>query len=284
MKETMKTHDELDTRRRLTHEFTELLHTAANERTLTWSGTAADLMEAAHIAYEYGVERSPSGQLYQFTQLARRACTALHVRLPPHPKRTAWQARRRKGVRQQTLLERYRHSPTLTIHVRRTATPVNPYTYNQPPRQHQQQETMENKEEKTMLTEHFSLPEMVRSGVALQQNIDNQPSTEAVDNLRQLCRHVLEPLRRRFGRIIISSGYRSPRLNKAVGGVANSQHLRGEAADIHISDAEQGRRMYDFLRRETDFDQLIFEHNMYNGCRWLHVSNTRRRPNRHQAL
>ncbi|MBQ7870387.1 MAG: peptidase M15 [Prevotella sp.] len=135
----------------------------------------------------------------------------------------------------------------------------------------------------TLLTEHFSLEEMVRSGVAIRRKIDNSPSPSDVERLRQLCVHVLEPVRRRFGVTRISSGYRSAALNDAVGGVATSQHLRGEAADIHISDMETGRRIYDYIRRNLDFDQLLFEHRMSNGCRWLHVSYTTRRPNRRQA-
>ena len=135
----------------------------------------------------------------------------------------------------------------------------------------------------TLLTEHFSLEEMVRSGVAIRRKIDNSPSPSDVERLRQLCVHVLEPVRRRFGVTRISSGYRSAALNDAVGGVASSQHLRGEAADIHISDMETGRRIYDYIRRNLDFDQLLFEHRMSNGCRWLHVSYTTRRPNRRQA-
>ena len=137
--------------------------------------------------------------------------------------------------------------------------------------------------EHTMLSEHFSLEEMTRSGVALSRGIDNTPSPEAVENLRLLCLNVLEPVRRRFGAVRVTSGYRCPELNKAVGGAPLSQHLRGEAADIHIADMEVGRKIYDFVRQNTDFDQMLFERRQSNGCRWLHLSYTTRRPNRRQA-
>ena len=134
-----------------------------------------------------------------------------------------------------------------------------------------------------MLSEHFSLEEMTRSGEALRRKISNVPTAEQTESLRQLCLNVLEPVRRRFGATRITSGYRCPELNEAVGGVADSQHIRGEAADIHLSNMEVGRKMFDFIRLHTDFDQLLFERRMKGGCRWLHVSYTTRRKNRREA-
>jgi len=123
-----------------------------------------------------------------------------------------------------------------------------------------------------MYSPHFSKQEMQRSGMAIRLGIENQPGREEEENLRQLCLNVLEPLRMRFGRIIITSGYRSNALNKAVGGSFNSQHIRGEAADIHIPNEATGRRYYLFIKHTLVFDQLLFEHRMRNGCMWLHVS------------
>lgn len=142
---------------------------------------------------------------------------------------------------------------------------------------------MENQNQTVMLSEHFSLEEMTRSGVAVSKGIDNRPAEADIERLRQLCVNVLEPVRRRFGVTRITSGFRSAELNAAVGGVESSQHLCGEAVDIHVSDMEVGRKMYDFIRRNLDFDQLLFEHRMSNGCCWLHVSYTCRRNNRRQA-
>ena len=123
-----------------------------------------------------------------------------------------------------------------------------------------------------MLTAHFSLREMYASGTAIRLGIENVPDEAVIKRLQQLCERVLEPLRQRFGVIRITSGYRCERLNRAVGGVKNSQHLRGEAADIHVSDIEVGRKMFRFIKENLEFDQLLFEHIRENGVCWLHVS------------
>lgn len=90
------------------------------------------------------------------------------------------------------------------------------------------------------LSPHFRLNEFVASGTAIRHNIDNTPREEHVERLKALCENVLEPLRRRFGVIRITSGYRCEELNTKVGGAAGSQHLRGEAADINVSGRSGG--------------------------------------------
>ena len=85
-----------------------------------------------------------------------------------------------------------------------------------------------------LLSDNFTLAEFVRSATAERHRISNLPRWEHVLALRNLCQNVLQPLRNRFGRIIINSGYRCERLNELVHGVGNSQHMRGEAADIYI--------------------------------------------------
>ena len=123
------------------------------------------------------------------------------------------------------------------------------------------------------LSPHFRLGEFTRSITAERLGISNEPGYEQLLAMKHLCREVLEPLRRYHGAPIrITSGYRSPALNDAVGGVGCSQHLLGEAADLSVPSEEVARQWFQFLVRHTDFDQLLFEHSARLGSRWLHVS------------
>ena len=126
----------------------------------------------------------------------------------------------------------------------------------------------------TPVTMHFSIEEMYASDTAKRLGIDNKPSTQKMINLVYLCAFVLEPLRVAMGKPIkISSGYRCERLNKAVGGVYNSQHLKGQAADLCIDgDIQKGRKWFEYIRKHLPFDQLIWEKNPKTGSCWVHVS------------
>ena len=121
------------------------------------------------------------------------------------------------------------------------------------------------------LTEHFSLEELTRSDTATARGLVNDPSVAAISNLQHLCQEVLEPLRQHVGvPVRINSGYRSREVNNAVGGVANSQHLTGEAADIRIPDVETGLEWLLWIHSHCLFDQLLFETNGHSY--WIHVS------------
>lgn len=134
------------------------------------------------------------------------------------------------------------------------------------------------------LTDHFTLSELTRSETAENKHIDNTPSQEVVDNLRALCRNVLEPARVAFGSpIYITSGYRCPALNKAVGGKPTSQHLRGEAADLQVKGVRNLKRLYNAIKEHGVFDQLLYETNK-SGAKWIHVSYTSYGRNRRQAI
>ena len=117
---------------------------------------------------------------------------------------------------------------------------------------------------------YFSLAELIHSATAKRLNIDNTPTFEIVDNLNRLADY-LDNIREKLGKpILVSSGYRCPVLNKAVGGVANSQHQKGLAADLVCADMESLEKV---LRETGGFDQLIKEHRKgFSNSFWFHVS------------
>lgn len=128
------------------------------------------------------------------------------------------------------------------------------------------------------LSKHFSLWEFTASQTATRLGIDNTPTDEHLDNLIQLCQFVLEPIREQFGPVHVSSGYRSPQLNVAVGGSTTSQHCNGQAADIEIPGLDNCD-LANWIANNLDFDQLILEfHNHQKGPNdgWVHVSYTSR--------
>ena len=148
------------------------------------------------------------------------------------------------------------------------------------------------------LSKHFTLNEFTSSMTARKLGINNEAPESVVENLRNLCIQVLEPLRQHVGvPITITSGYRCAQLNAMVGGGKNSQHKFGEAADIHLpltdaewfdglrhTDMETARKWFNWLRDNTDYDQLIMETS--NGKEfWIHVSCRRDQSrNRHQVI
>lgn len=136
------------------------------------------------------------------------------------------------------------------------------------------------------LTPHFKLSEFTKSSTASARGIDNTPNDEQVKNLKALCENVLEPLRQYFNvPIIIGSGFRCPKLNAAVGGVKNSQHQTGEAADIHIPDEATGKRWFVWLMDNVHFDQLIWEKSTPTSKHhWIHVSFSNSRKQRMQVI
>lgn len=120
---------------------------------------------------------------------------------------------------------------------------------------------------------YFTIPELCASSIARQRGIDNTPPASVVGALQTLITRMLNPIRQIYGEpIIVSSGYRCPELNRAVGGVTNSQHLKGEAADLQ----GQGKTKAELIRMcraaltVGGYDQLIFE--SVGDSLWLHVS------------
>ena len=129
---------------------------------------------------------------------------------------------------------------------------------------------------------YFTLDEMIHSDTADRLCIDNTPTGDAIDNLDRLVTRVLDKLRDGWGRpIIVTSGYRCKELNAAVGGARNSQHLKGQAADIISDDFEEFRGFVRRWCKDNEFDQCIFEHG--GGREWVHISYVEGR-NRRQIL
>lgn len=130
------------------------------------------------------------------------------------------------------------------------------------------------------LSKFFTLSEMIKSDTAEKNGIDNTPYPRHIKAMRRLCADLLDPIREAVGRPVhVTSGYRCRALNTAVNGSRNSQHIRGEAADIHVKGMTP-RQLYDFiLTLDLEFDQIIDEFG-----EWVHISYTVKRPNRKQAL
>lgn len=113
---------------------------------------------------------------------------------------------------------------------------------------------------------YFTLKELCVTNTG----INNFPTWQTVDNLKILVTDLLDPLRIKWGKpLIVSSGYRCPEVNKAVGGVNNSQHLEGRAVDLDIGTIEDNKKLFEFIATSgLAFDQLILE----NKGQWVHVS------------
>ena len=124
------------------------------------------------------------------------------------------------------------------------------------------------------LSKNFSLKEMTKSQTALRRGIDNEPGDEEQANLQQLCEQVLQKVRDHFGKpVTVNSGYRSPELNKAIGGSTTSDHCKGMAADIEIPGVSN-YEIADWIKSNCEFRQLILE--FYTpgvpDSGWVHVS------------
>jgi len=124
------------------------------------------------------------------------------------------------------------------------------------------------------LTQHFTLEEMTKSQTASRKGIDNTAPPEVVENLKALCENVLEKIRIHFGKpLSINSGYRGPKLNKAIGGAKNSQHMTGQAADIEMVGMDN-KILFCWIKDNLEFDQLILEYYKPGipDSGWVHVS------------
>lgn len=130
-------------------------------------------------------------------------------------------------------------------------------------------------------SEFFKLAEFTRSATADRLHINNYPTKEVVENIQYGVDMVLDPLRRLYKKpIVIGSGFRCPAVNKAVGGVPNSWHQLGCAADLRIFSDEDAKLKFELLKTLPSVDTVLFEHNGKGG-KWLHVQWSKEKQPRH---
>lgn len=126
------------------------------------------------------------------------------------------------------------------------------------------------------ISENISFTEATKSQTAQRRGIDNTPSEEVLANMRLVAEKCFQPLRKMYGEPIgISSFYRSKELNKAIGGSATSDHCLGRAIDIDADIYNNGitnAMIFDWLRENVEFDQLIWEYGTDQNPAWVHVS------------
>jgi zinc D-Ala-D-Ala carboxypeptidase len=124
------------------------------------------------------------------------------------------------------------------------------------------------------LSKNLVLAEVIRSETAKRKGISNMPTPEHIENFKKLAENVFQPIRDHFGvPIYISSGYRSKALNKAIGGSLTSQHCQGEAIDIDMDGTSiTNKQIFDFIKDNLVFDQMIWEFGTDKNPGWVHVS------------
>ena len=133
------------------------------------------------------------------------------------------------------------------------------------------------------LSKNFTLLEITKSNTAKRLGIKNAPDKEHLKNMQVLIRDLIQPIRDAIGPIRISSGYRNPQLNRAIGGSTKSQHCKGEALDLQFwKDGEMcNKEIYDWvIKSEIEFDQMINEFDFA----WIHISLKSKGKNRRMVL
>ena len=137
-----------------------------------------------------------------------------------------------------------------------------------------------------MISKHISYKEGVYSITAIRRGIDNTPDDDQLSNMELVAEEVFEPLRNYVGGPIkINSFFRCPELNTAIGGSGKSQHCKGQAIDIddtfgHATNA----KMYNFIKENLDFDQMIWEFGDDENPNWVHISYVSPEENRNRCL
>ena len=137
-----------------------------------------------------------------------------------------------------------------------------------------------------MISEHISYKEATRSATAIRLSIENKPNDYELQNMELIAEKVFERLRKAVnGPIKINSFYRSEDLNKAIGGSSRSQHCQGRAIDLDDNYGYMSNNdMYNYIKNNLDFDQLIYEFGTEKNPDWIHVSYVDADSNRKKCL
>jgi zinc D-Ala-D-Ala carboxypeptidase len=123
------------------------------------------------------------------------------------------------------------------------------------------------------ISKHISLEEATISTTAVKLKIDNTPSKLILEKMQLVAEKCFEPLREWYGKPIrVNSFYRCDALNKAVGGSATSQHAKGEAIDLSAGSKTENKKLFDWLKENVEFCQLIHEYGDKTGPDWVHIS------------
>jgi len=123
------------------------------------------------------------------------------------------------------------------------------------------------------LSKNFTLNELTASNTAKSKGISNEPDTKQLAALQLLVEKILQPLRDGIDKPIkVSSGLRVPALNKAIGGSVTSQHCKGEAVDIQMSGKTGNAKLFNYIKENLVFDQMIWEFGTQENPEWVHVS------------
>ena len=123
------------------------------------------------------------------------------------------------------------------------------------------------------LSQSVTLLEATKSQTAIQNGIDNTPPADVLENMKRTATKIIDPVKSRFPWATVSSFYRSPKLNKKIGGAANSQHVTGEAVDLDSPNDHANEDIFVFIKDNLVFDQLIKEYPNEKGVpSWVHAS------------
>ena len=133
------------------------------------------------------------------------------------------------------------------------------------------------------ISKNISYNSALKSDTAIRLGIDNTPSASAVEAMKLLCEKVVDPLYAVFPSMTFNSFFRSQKLNSAIGGSSTSQHTKGEAIDLDSKDNQFNKAIFDYIVKNLEWDQLIWEYGNDKQPDWVHVS-YKKSGNRKQIL